>query len=187
MNICGKKVVLRAPEMRDSELLHKWSNDPELWGLLGGWHFPYSHESTQKWIAGINHRNMDSQVFCIEAAGLGLIGTANLFDIDWKNRHAEHGMMLGDKEARGKGYGIDTIMALMRYAFDEMGMVRLDSGMVSLNERSMNFYTKSCGWEIEGRKKNWYYRNGRYYDLIMIGITQERYSEFVRETGYWKE
>lgn len=185
MNIRGKKVMLRAPEMRDAETLNKWANDPDIWRLLGGWHFPYSAESTQKWIAGISNNNMCSHVFCIDAPDAGLIGTANLLDIDWKNRHAYHGMMLGDKDLRGKGFGLDTVMAVMRYAFDELGLARLDGGMIELNERSIDFYTKSCGWEFEGKRKNWYYRSGRYYDQIVVGITRERYYDFVEETSYW--
>lgn len=186
MNIHGKEVVLRAPEMRDIELLNRWSNDPEIWGLLGGWHFPYSELCTEKWIAGLNNNNTMGHVFCIDAPEIGLIGTANLIDIDWKNRHAYHGMMLGDKDVRGKGFGLDTVMAIMRYAFDELGLVRLDGGMIEFNERSIGFYTKSCGWEVEGRKKNWFYRGGHYYDQVIVGITQERYRELVEKTDYWK-
>ena len=40
MNIKGKVVTLRALEMDDLELLTKWSNSPEIWYNLGGWHFP---------------------------------------------------------------------------------------------------------------------------------------------------
>lgn len=185
MNIRGKKVMLRAPEMRDAEMLNKWANDPEIWRLLGGWHFPYAAESTQRWIGALNSNNMCSQVFCVEDTEAGLIGTANLLEIDWKNRHASHGMMLGDRAFRGRGFGRDAVMALMRYAFDELGMERLDSGMVELNERSINFYTRSCGWEFEGKRKNWYFRNGRYYDLVMVGITRNRYYDFAKQTAYW--
>lgn len=51
---------------------------------------------------------------------------ATLRDIDWKNRKAHHGMKLANKERRGKGIGTDTVMAIMRYAFDELGLNRLD-------------------------------------------------------------
>lgn len=50
MNIIGKTVKLRAVEIDDLELLNKWANDPEIWYMLGGWHFPYSKNNTEKWI-----------------------------------------------------------------------------------------------------------------------------------------
>ncbi|WP_420476665.1 GNAT family N-acetyltransferase [Noviherbaspirillum sp. ST9] len=185
MNIRGKAVTLRAAETRDIELLNKWANDPDIWRLLGGWHFPYSSLCTERWVSDQNNNNLKAHVFCIDAPEVGLIGTANLIDIDWKNRHAYHGMMLGDKDVRGKGYGLDTVMAVMRYAFDELGLVRLDGGMVELNERSIQFYTRTCGWEIEGRKKNWFYREGRFFDQIIVGITRDGYRALVERTGYW--
>jgi RimJ/RimL family protein N-acetyltransferase len=185
MNIVGKHVVLRAPEMRDVELLHKWANDPALWKLLVGWHFPYSSLSTEKWVSATNNNNLSGHVFAVEVEGVGLIGTANLVNIDWKNRNAYHGMMLGDTNARGKGLGLDTVMAIMRYAFDELGMARLDTDMIETNTRSIDFYTNSCGWEIEGRRKNSFYREGKYFDKIVAGVTRDSYYNLVEKTGYW--
>ena len=54
MNIRGKKVVLRAIERQDLELLHKWSNDPEINYMLGGWHFPSSMQDQEKWFASLS-------------------------------------------------------------------------------------------------------------------------------------
>ncbi|OWW18570.1 GNAT family N-acetyltransferase [Noviherbaspirillum denitrificans] len=185
MNIHGKRVVLRAPEMRDAETLNDWANDTDVWKIMGGWHFPYSRQSTEKWILNQDNANLAGHRFCVEAEDLGLIGTASLINIDWKNRHAWHGMMLGRAQARGKGFGLDTVMAVMRYAFDELGLVRLDSAVMETNTRSLGFYTESCGWEVEGRRKNWFFGDGKYHDQIMIGITRESYRELIERTGYW--
>ena len=57
MNIKGKIVTLRAIEMDDLELLAKWSNSPEIWNMVGGWHFPYSSLSTEEYIKNINNNN----------------------------------------------------------------------------------------------------------------------------------
>lgn len=186
MNIRGKQVILRAPEMKDADLLHKWANDPEIWKNLGGWHFPFGSISTENWISSIDNNNKHGHVFCIDTENLGMIGTANIIDIDWKNRNAFHGMMLGDADIRGKGLGLDTVMAIMRFAFDELGLIRLDGDMIETNSRSIEFYTKSCGWEIEGKKKNWFYRGGRYCDKVIVGVTRENYYKLVEKTNYWK-
>ncbi len=139
MNIHGKKVVLRAIESSDLPTLLKWSNNPEIQYWLGGWQFPVGSEDQKKWAASLSIQSAH-QRFAIETQELGLIGTANLVDIDWKNRHAHHGMMLGDINNRGKGYGVDTIMAMMRYAFDELGLERLDSTIIEYNSSSIRAY-----------------------------------------------
>lgn len=186
MNIKGKFVTLRAPEMSDVPKLHSWSNDPEIWAMLGGWHFPFSSRSTDEWVSRRNDSNLTDHVFCIETPDEGLVGTANLINIDWKNRNAFHGMMIGERNLRGRGVALDALFALMRYAFLELGLNRLDGDMISYNERSLKFYIEKGGWKHEGVKRDWYWRGGRFHDKIVVGITRGDYDEIIERTGYWK-
>lgn len=184
MNIKGKLVTLRAIEREDLPLLNQWANDPEIQYWLGGWHFPTNLDDQQKWYSSLSANSLH-QRFIIETRDLGIIGTANLIDIDWKNRHAHHGMMLGDKEIRGKGYAVDTVMAIMKYAFEELGLVRLDGSMIEYNVASIKMYLGKCGWKEEGQKKNWYFRKNRFWNSIIVGITKEDYIEHIHNTRYW--
>jgi len=185
LNILGRKVVLRAMEEEDLPTLHKWANDPEIWYLLGGWHFPGSMETERRWFESLQTDSLN-QRFAIQAPDLGLIGTANLVDIDWKNNHASHGMMLGDKAVRGKGYGTDTIMAIMRYAFEELHFERLDTGIIEYNTASLHAYCRKCGWKEEGRLRKWFFRRNRYWDKVVVGVTRDDYFALVAENHYWE-
>lgn len=185
MNVRGKKIELRSIERNDLDLIHEWANSSELWKNLGGWHFPYSKDSTEQWIRKLNENDMNNYTFAIDAEGAGIVGTANLVNIDWKNRNAFHGMMLGEKESRGKGYAKDAVMTIMRFAFDELGLQRLDGDMIAYNKRSIKFYTEGCGWSIEGVKKDWFYRSGEFHDKVVVGITKSEYKEFNESVGYW--
>jgi RimJ/RimL family protein N-acetyltransferase len=184
MNIIGKKVLLRAIEEKDLSMLHKWANDPEIQSMLGGWHFPGSMEFMNNWFKSFP-QDLLNQRFAIETSDEGLIGSANLVDIDWKNNHAFHGIMIGDKSIKGKGYGIDTIMAIMRYAFEELHFERLDGSIIEYNKISLNIYCKKCGWKQEGRQRSWYFRKSRYWDRIIVGITRNDYFELVDSNNYW--
>lgn len=184
MNIRGKIVTLRAIEESDLETLHRWSNDPDLWNLLGGWHFPTSLRQTHRWFDALASDALN-QRFAIDVAGAGMVGTANLVDIDWKNNHAFHGMMIGDASMRGKGVGVDVIMAMMRYAFDELHLARLDGSMIDYNEASLGVYCRKCGWQVEGRQRDWYFRGGRYWDRILVGVTQHDYAALMEKSPYW--
>ncbi|GGG53486.1 GNAT family N-acetyltransferase [Hymenobacter glacieicola] len=186
MNIHGKKVILRAIEETDLPLLHQWANDPEIWKMLGGWHFPSSFEYQKKWFAALGTDQLN-QRFAVEAPGVGLIGTTNLVDVDWKNNNAFHGVMLGAKDIRGKGYGIDTIMSVMRFAFEELHLERLDTTIIEYNTISLNIYTNKCGWKHEGTRRNWYFRNNRYWDRLEMGITRADYFALVEESNYWAD
>jgi RimJ/RimL family protein N-acetyltransferase len=185
MSIPGKKVRLRAVEESDLPLLHSWANDEALWANLGGWRFPTSFDSIKGWFAGLRGDSLNLRLV-IEAIDDGqVIGTANLVDIDWKNNHAFHGMMLGPVDLRGKGYGFDTVMAVMRYAFDELHLERLDGDIIEYNEASYRLYVGKCGWKEEGRQRRWHFRQGRYWDKIIVGVTRDDYAEVVKTTSYW--
>ena len=184
MNIKGKKITLRAIEQYDLQFLHKWANDPEIQNWLGGWHFPTNLIEQQKWFSNLAVGSLN-QRFAIEVDDLGMIGTANLVDIDWKNSNAFHGMLLGDKDIRGKGFGVDTVMTIMKFAFEELGLERLDGSMIEYNEASLKMYTGKCGWKEEGRQRNWYFRKNRYWDKIIVGITRTDYEELIQDNKYW--
>lgn len=184
MNIKGKKVTIRAIESDDLELLHKWSNDPDINYMLGGWHFPSSEQDQQRWIGSLS-LNSNNQRFAIDTEDSGLIGMANLVDINWKDRNAFHGMLLGDKDIRGKGYGVDTIMAISKFVFEELGFMRMNGSMISYNQASIGAYTKKCGWIVEGVKKNHYFRKNKWWDQVVVGITKDDYFKLIQDNKYW--
>lgn len=184
MNVHGKKVILRAIEEEDLPSFHAWGSDPDLWQLLGGWHFPTSKESTRQWFQKIQGDQLNIRL-AVSTVEDGVLGLANLLDIDWKNKHAFHGMMLGNPSVRGKGLGKDTVMAIMRYAFEELGLQRLDGSMIEFNAASTALYCGKCGWKEEGRQRNWYYRRNRFWDKIMVGVTREDYFRLIEGNHYW--
>ena len=184
MLIIGKMVALRAIEREDLRVLQQWANDPEMCAMLGSWHFPTSMNDTNKWFESLGVNSMH-QRFAITLPGNKMIGTANVIDINWKDRNAQHGLLIGDLENRGKGYAIDTIMAVMKYCFEELGMNRLDTTIIEYNQTSYNLYVNKCGWHEEGRQKNWYFRQNKYWDKFIIGITKDQYMESSIRKNYW--
>lgn len=184
MNIQGKSVILRAIEEGDLVTLHRWANDFETQDIMGNVHFPSSLDFHRSWFQNLKNEPLN-QRFAIQAPDVGLIGLSSITNIDWRNNHAWHGVMLGDAEIRGKGYGADAVMATMRYAFDELHLERLDGSMIEYNEGSVAFYCGKLGWKEEGRQRNWYFRRGRYWDRIVVGITRSDYANLVEQTKYW--
>ena len=182
MNIHGKKVILRAMELEDCELVREMFNDPEIEDLVVGWAFPLSSYSQKKWFE--SNYNSQNFRFIIETKEDGAIGVATLLDIDWKNRMAQHGIKLAKKDIRGKGYGTDTVMAIMRYAFDELGLNRLNGSWFPENIPSKTMYMK-CGWKEEGSRRNYIFKHGEYRDLVETGILASDYYQLIEDNHYW--
>lgn len=184
MNIKGKFLLLRAVEEKDLDLLHKWANDPDMQDTMGHVHFPSSLDYHKAWFQNLKS-DKENQRLAIEAPDTGLIGLSSIINIDWRNNHAWHGVMLGDVNIRGKGYGVDAVMATMRYAFDELHLERLDGSIIEYNEVSYSFYCNKLGWKEEGRRRSWHFRKGRYWDQIIVGITRQDYDQLLAVTRYW--
>lgn len=183
MNIKGKFVTLRAMTKADMEMICDMFNDPDMEHSVVGWAFPISLEQQYVWFEShmgdqSNHR------FVVETEDDGALGIATLTDIDWKNRSACHGMKLANRQSRGKGIGTDTVMAVMRYAFDELGLHRLDTGILDENVASKALY-KKCGWKEEGMKRSSIYKGGEWKNLVLVGILDEDYRKTAARLGYW--
>lgn len=183
MNIKGKFVTLRAIERNDMEFLKDMFNDDYIEDKVIGWAFPLSSTEQERWYEN-NIGNQNHKRFIIETEEDGRVGLATLINIDWKNRHAEHGIKLAKEEFRGKGIGTDTVMAIMRYAFDELQFRRLDSNWFGDNYASKGMYMK-CGWKEEGCLRNYIFKRGEYRDLYVSGILEEEYRELIAKNHYW--
>ena len=182
MNIKGKFVTLRAIELEDLELMKDMLNDSEIEDKVVGWSFPVSSYQQKKWFE--NNNSSTNLRFIIETPEDGPVGLATLVDIDWKNRYATHGIKIGKKQLRSKGIGTDTVMAIMRYAFDELQLNRLNGSWFPTNIPSKNLYMK-LGWKVEGIRRKYAYKKGEYRDLEICGILREEYYEKEKELKYW--
>jgi RimJ/RimL family protein N-acetyltransferase len=175
MNIKGRHIQLRAIEVDDIPALHRWSNDPEVQNGLGGWHFPLSKASLQQWVSGFRYDGTD-QRFIIETSDGAPIGVVTLTNINWKDRNAFHGILIGERDHHRRGHGVDAVLAIMRYAFEELGFQRLDTTIVEFNAASLALHVGKCGWTEEGRKAAAVFRGNRFWSLVVLGITRDEYA-----------
>jgi RimJ/RimL family protein N-acetyltransferase len=187
VNINGKVLTLRAIEESDLELLQKWANDPVTQDGIGELHFPSSMDFHKSWFQNLKSDRLN-QRFVVDVPNVGIIGISSVMNIDWRNSHAWHGLVLGEGSHLGKGYGVDAIMATMRYVFEEMNLERLDGSMIEYNNASLATYCgNKIGWKEEGRRRNYYFRKGRYWDQILVGVTKQDYFNLIKRTKYWEE
>ncbi|MER2169278.1 MAG: GNAT family protein [Psychrobacillus psychrodurans] len=185
MNINGKIVTLRAIEEEDQELLREMVNDPEIEKMVGGYSFPISKIQQKKWFeSNVNSQNNIRLI--IETKEDGAVGFANIVNIDWKNRSAFHGIKIASRKFRSRGIGTDTVMAVMKYAFEELDLNRLDGTIIDYNEASRKLYCDKCGWKVEGVRRKAVFKVNEYHDELIVGILREEYLNLIKENGYWE-
>ena len=71
-----------------------------------------------------------------------IIGECKLKDIDPVKRECTLGIHLQDNSVKGKGYGTQAEMLILRYAFEELGMTAVNAEAVLKNERSQHVLEK---------------------------------------------
>ena len=73
----------------------------------------------------------------------------------------------------------------MRYAFEELGLERIDTSIIEYNNVSYHMYIEKCGWKVEGKKHNSYWRRNRFWDKFIVGINRDDYFELINNSRYW--
>ena len=183
MNIYGEKVLLRAMEPEDMEMLREMVNDPEIERMVGGWSFPVSSHAQARWYENVvGDRNAQRYIIEIRETHEA-IGLINLVDIDWKNRTAFHGIKLKSDAPKGQGYATDAVMALEWYAFEQLNLNRLDGSCIVYNTASQRLYDK-CGVKVEGIRRRAIFKDGQYYDQQYMGVLREDYLEAKRRMNW---
>jgi RimJ/RimL family protein N-acetyltransferase len=151
----------------------KWLNDWELRRLLApNLPHPYTMEDEEGWFNRLRDER-DSRVFAVLTNAEGrLLGNCSLHRIDWTNRHAMFGIFIGDKNDRRKGYGRDATRVLLRYAFEEAGLNRIELEVFSFNTSAIRLYEK-VGFRMEGTRRQALFREGAWHDEHIMAILRD--------------
>jgi len=82
------------------------------------------------------------------------------------------GILIGAQAQRGGGYGTEAMRLACRFAFEEMGLERVELETFEFNTRAVRSYEK-VGFVVEGTKRRGAYLGGRFYDVIVMGLLRE--------------
>ena len=105
------------------------------------------------------------------------IGRIGINDIDPINNSMNLKIIyIGDACYRGKGYGSESIRAVLEYAFSEMNLHRVAIDHFLDDVVSEHLYD-SIGFRKEGIMKNAGRQGNDYFDLQMRAILQEEWEE----------
>jgi RimJ/RimL family protein N-acetyltransferase len=161
------ELSFRRPELTDIEDLFIIKNDMEAASLLGGQTKHYTKGDIKKWIEFHNNKNDEVVFVLVNNHTHKVIGHVGLYNIDQNIRKAEYGILIGDKDSRGKGYGVQCTNYMINYAFNKLNLNRVVALVITDNIASKKMFLK-CGFNIEGTMIEDNYKNGRYYDVYIM-------------------
>jgi diamine N-acetyltransferase len=168
-----KKVVLRAVEPSDIDLLYLWENDVSTW-YLSNTIIPYSKFLLEEYIANahLDIYTTKQARFMIEMKDSKIaIGCIDLFDFDPFNNRAGVGILICNEE-RNKGYATESLELFLRYCFEILLLKQVYCNIISDNDKSINLF-KKFNFEIIGLKKKWIRKNNFWLDEYMLQLIND--------------
>jgi len=169
------KIHLRAFEKEDLDTIVKWVNTEAVTQYLSdSLVYPISRTDEMKWLDSISVSNHREKVFAVETLDGELVGSVGLHNINWVERKAELGIMIGEPQFWGRGYGSDAVCEILRIAFEKMNLHRVYLRVFENNPRAIRVYEK-CGFQKEGVLRQDHYFGRCYSDTFIMAILKQEY------------
>lgn len=182
--IYGEGMRLRAVEREDLPRFVTWLNDPEVYENLLIVQ-PMSLAQEEEWFKGVLSRPLEEQPLVVEIQtpeGWQAIGNTGFQNFDRRNGSAEIGLFIGEKSFWNQGYGGKILRLMLRHAFETLNLNRVYLQVFQTNPRGVRAYEK-VGFVHEGRLRKAIFKNGHYFDILVMSVLREEWNEQKNERG----
>jgi RimJ/RimL family protein N-acetyltransferase len=168
----GDRVYLR--EVVPSDVTDRyiaWLNDPEVTAGLEIRFQPHSKEGILEYVHEMAGSPNHAFLAVVVKEDDRHIGNIKLGPINWVHRRGDIGILIGEKDCWGRGYGTEAIRLLVRHAFMQLNLHRLVAGVYEDNPGSIRAFQKN-GFDIEGIMKDHCFSRGRYVNGVLLGLVR---------------
>ena len=164
----SERLKLRPLKKSDSDLLYEWVKDRDLL-IYNASYYPVSESDHQLRIEKMITKRSDLVIFVIELLDKQkVIGSCQLFNINWVHRNAELQILIGDRLHQSKGYGIEAVELLCDFGFEDLNLHRIYLQVFADNARAIEAY-KKCGFSHEGTQQEAVFVDGQWKDVLNMG------------------
>lgn len=178
----SQRLRLRPIQRSDLPFFVEWLSDPEVRQFITV-NIPLSLEEEEQWYEQMLKQPKPERPFAIEVReedGWRLIGNITLFGLNWVNRSAEIGILIGDKRFWNRGYGREAMLLMVQHAFETLNLNRVYLRVDVENIRGIKSYER-VGFVKEGVLRQANYRNGKYSDMVVMSVLRSEWQTPKRE------
>lgn len=169
----GNTIFLRHLKKTDATANYvKWLNSKKINQFLESRFIRHNKKDVENYIKKMNKNPNIIFLAIIRRDNNKHIGNIKLGPIDWNHRFGEIGIMIGDKNSCGKGYGTDAIKLLSDFGFDYLKLHKIGAGVYENNIGSIKAFLK-VGFFIDGIRYKQYLNKGVYEDHVLVGKINE--------------
>ncbi len=167
----GERVRLTALRPDDVATVTRWYDDGDFARMFqSSPAFPRSEAAIRRWIEDASRSSDHAYAFAIRLLySDDMIGYIEIDEIRWNHRSAWLAIGIGDAAHRGKGYGYEAMLLVLRFVFHEINLHRVQLNVFSYNAHAQRLYER-LGFQREGVWREALLRDGVYHDLILYGL-----------------
>ncbi|WHE08261.1 GNAT family protein [Thermoanaerobacterium thermosaccharolyticum] len=137
--------------------------------------YPVTEDSVSEWLSKKANPSESGEFAIIYNETNEYIGNVSYNNVDWKNRHCEIAIMIGEEKYRNRGLGTEALVTLLDFIFNELNLYRVELKVYDFNERAIRCYEK-CGFKKEGLLREVVYKHGRYINEWVMSIVKDEFS-----------
>ena len=168
----GEKVRLRPMEERDLPRFVEWLSDRDVTRWLAAMGEPPTLEDEREWYER-RREDPESVMWSIETLDAQLAGTVEL-RLTPRAKRAEMGIAIQDKALWSRGLGTDAVRLVLRYAFEDLELNRVELTTDEENARAIHCYEK-CGFISEGLLRQHRLIDGKFGNTVMMALLREEW------------
>jgi len=169
----GKKCYLSPIDINDAKQFAEWLNDLEITQYLQLYQSVINVENEKEFLEKLSKEHTYS---IIDNVTNELLGNCGFFNLNHINQTAEAGIVIGNKNYLGKGYGTEALTLLLDYGFKALNLHNIKLDVYSFNERAMKSYEKA-GFKIIGKRREALLRGKERHDIIYMDILSHEFYE----------
>ncbi len=136
---------------------------------LTGTHSDFTLAEVERWLRSRADHHDRADWAAMDIASGQFVGEVVLLDLDPSNEVAGFRIGLSDPTVYGRGYGTEMTRLVLHYAFDTIGLHRVELQVYEHNPRALRVYEK-CGFRVEGRRRDALLWDGVRYDSLMMAV-----------------
>ncbi len=145
----GRMVVIREKREEDAPDDYAWRTDEELARLDATRPITMSYPEFFRFSRDeMQYANRSSKRLAIDTQDGRHIGNCMYYDINARRGQAELGIMIGDRDYWGKGYGTDSVSALLAHIFTTTSLIRVYLHTLDWNQRARRSFAKAGFREV---------------------------------------
>jgi [ribosomal protein S5]-alanine N-acetyltransferase len=166
----GDTIFLRPLGSEDiTETYLRWLTNPEIGRFLETRHRPQTMQTIRDFVERVNARD-DEFLFGIFLKDNDRhVGNIKVGPVKQNHSLADISLLIGERDCWGKGIATDAIRAVSRFAFQSMGLLKLNAAAYAENRGSIGAFLRA-GYTQEGTRRKHYVLDGKPADVIELGL-----------------